>query len=109
MFSGLYKFAKGDVNMLLMTYRVYKGLRLTAPTEHKSKQTHPWLEVNKNRARNVMLIVRLIEEYVFAVTTLCCPVLEDTLFVYTVFGAKPLPEDGAHYNARMETNEYRTS
>jgi hypothetical protein len=46
-----------------------------------------------------MLIVCLIKKYVFTVTALCCPILEDTLFVYAMFGTEPLPEDGAHYNA----------
>jgi hypothetical protein len=45
-----------------------------------------------------MLIVRLIKKYVFTVASLCRPVLEDTLFVYTMFGAQPLPEYGAHCN-----------
>jgi len=49
-----------------------------------------------------MLIVCLVKEYVFTVAPFCCPVLEDALFVYTMFGAQPLPEDGAHYSARME-------
>lgn len=49
-----------------------------------------------------MLIVCLVKEYVFTVAPFCRPVLEDALFVYTMFGAQPLPEDGAHYSARME-------
>jgi hypothetical protein len=49
-----------------------------------------------------MLIVCLIKKYVFTITSLCRPILEDALFVYTVFGAEPLPKDGAHYNALTE-------
>jgi len=49
-----------------------------------------------------MFIVCLIKKYVFTVTSLCRPILEDALFVYTVFGAEPLPEDGAHYSALTE-------
>jgi hypothetical protein len=49
-----------------------------------------------------MLIVCLVKEYVFTVAPICRPVFEDALFIYTMFGAEPLPEDGAHYSARME-------
>jgi hypothetical protein len=64
---------------------------------YRNQQTHPWLEVNQDCARDVMLIVRLIKKHVLTVATLCRPVLEDALFVYTVFGAEPLPEYGTHY------------
>jgi len=45
-----------------------------------------------------MLVVRLIKKHIFTVTPLCRPVLENAIFVYTVFGAEPLPEYGAHCN-----------
>lgn len=78
---------------------------LTAPIEQEQQTrfsfwwTHPWLEVDQKCARNVVFIICLVKEYVFTVTPLCRPVLEDALFVDTVLGTKPLPEDGAHYNA----------
>lgn len=64
-------------------------------------KTHPWLEVNENCTGDIMFIICLIEKHVFTVPPLCCPVLEDTLFVDAMLGAKPLPEDGAHCKAPM--------
>ena len=40
-----------------------------------------------------MFVIGLVEEHVFAVATLGCPVLENALLVDPVFGAQLLPED----------------
>ena len=56
-------------------------------------EAHPWLEIDEDCARDVMLIIGLIKENVLAVAALCCPVFEDTFFVDTVLSTKPLPED----------------
>ena len=40
-----------------------------------------------------MLIIGLIKENVLAITALGRPVFKDTLFIDTVLGTKPLPEN----------------
>lgn len=62
----------------------------------RMQRTRPWLEINENCTGNVMFIVCLIKKHVFTVAALCRPVLEDALFVDTMLGAEPLPEDRAH-------------
>jgi len=102
MFSGLYKFANGDVSILLMTcQRVHAFTFQRAVMHIFLGRTHPWLEVNENCTRNIMFIICLIEKHVFTVAPLCRPVLKDALFVDAMLGAKPLPEDGAHCKAPM--------
>jgi hypothetical protein len=102
MFSGLYKFANGDVNILLMTCQGVHAFAFQRVMMHISiSKTHPWLEVNENCTGNIMFIICLIEKHVFTVAPLCRPVLEDALFVDTMLGAKPLPEDRAHCKAPM--------
>ena len=54
---------------------------------------HPWFEVDEDCARDVMLIIGLIKENVLAIAALGRPVFKDTLFIYTVLGTEPLPED----------------
>jgi hypothetical protein len=102
MFSGLYKFANGDVNMLLMTCQgVHAFPFQTVMMDISVGKTHPWLEVNENCTGYIMFIIRLIEKHVFTVATLCRPVLEDALFVDAMLSAKLLPEDGAHCKTPM--------
>ena len=102
MFSGLYRFANGDVNIVLMTCQGVMHLHFQRVMIHISiGKTHPRLEVNENCTGNIMFIICLIEKHVFTVTPLRRPVLEDALFVDAMFGAKPLPEDGAHCKAPM--------
>jgi len=100
-FSGLYKFANGDVNIVLMTCQVCVHFRVRVMMHIPIGKTYPWLEVNENCTRNVMFIICLIKKHVFTVAPFCRPVLEDALFVDAVFGAEPLPEDGAHCKASM--------
>lgn len=59
-------------------------------------EAHPRLEVDEDCARDVVLIIGLIKENVLAVAALGRPVFEDALFIDTVLGTKPLPEDRAH-------------
>ena len=59
-------------------------------------EAHPRLKVDEKCARDVVLIIGLIKENIFAVAALGRPVFEDAFFVDTVLGTKPLPEDGAH-------------
>jgi hypothetical protein len=102
MFSGLYKFANGDVNIVLMTCQGLHAFAFQRAMLHLSiSKTHPWLEVNENCSGNIVFIICLIEKHVFTVAPLCRPVLEDALFVDAMFGTKPLPEDGAHCKAAM--------
>lgn len=49
-----------------------------------------------------MLVVCLIEEHVFAIAAFCRPFFEDTLLVYAVFSAEPLPVYGTHFAHRLD-------
>ena len=52
----------------------------------------PGLEVDEDRARDVVHIVRLVKEHVLAVAAVHCKVLEDAIRSDAVLGAQRLPE-----------------
>lgn len=67
--------------------------------------THARLEVNEDRARDIVLVVRLVEEHVLAVAALRRPVLEDALLVNPVLRAQSLPVLGARWRAHVRTRQ----
>lgn len=77
--------------MLLITCKqINEGLLDHTPT------THPWFKINQNGTGNIVLIVSLVEEYIFTVASFRCPFLENTILAYTMFSTQPLPEDRTH-------------
>jgi hypothetical protein len=59
--------------------------------------TYPRLEVDQDCARNVVLVVGLIKEHVFAIAAFSRPFLQNAFIVDAVLGAQALPIDRAHY------------
>ena len=51
-----------------------------------------WLQINKERPRNIVLIVRLIEEHILSVLVLGGVRLKNTIRSDTVLSAKLFPE-----------------
>ena len=100
MFSGLYRFAHGELNMLLITcWASSVQTRSTPRTRRGGREgaaTYPRLEVDEDGARDVVLVVGLVEKHVLAIAAFRRPLFEDPLFVDPVFGAEPLPVHGAH-------------
>ena len=93
-FSGLYRFAHGEVNMLLITFvDVSVDQKKGAGREHR---TYPRLEIDENSTRDIMLVVCLVEKHVLAIATFRRPFFEDALFVDPVFGTESLPVHGTH-------------
>ena len=94
-FSGLYKFAHGELSILLIT---------CPPVQNGSVEdatgTYTGLEIDEDGTGNVVLVVGLVEKHVFAVAAFGCPFFEDTLLVDPVFGAESLPVYGTHFEAR---------
>ena len=94
MFSGLYRFAYGEVRMLLITCNtIEKGYGM-----QPCRDAYPWFEVDQYGAWNVMFVVCLVEEDVLAVATFCGPVFEYSLLADAVFSTQPLPIDGTHFH-----------
>ena len=94
-FSGLYKFAHGELSILLITYRV-AAFRTTLEQGSAERETYPRLEIDEDGTRNVVLVVGLVKEHVLAIATLGRPFLEDAFLVDAVFGTETLPVHGAH-------------
>lgn len=63
----------------------------------RSGCTHTWFEIDEDGAGDVVLVVCLVEEYVFTVAAFGRPFLENALLVDAVLGAEALPEDGADF------------
>ena len=60
--------------------------------------TNTGLEINKNSAGNIMVVVCLVEKDILTVSTLRRPVLEDPLLAYAMLSAEALPECGADWS-----------
>jgi hypothetical protein len=102
-FSGLYKFAHGDVNMLLITCSssfnpslVRHDDKTRSANGGGNTATYPRLEIDENGTRNVVLVVRLVEKHVLAIAAFRRPIFENAFFVDPVFGTQSLPVHGAH-------------
>lgn len=95
MFSGLYRPACDEDNMLLITCAISaSGSGQRIPAVGLRGQTYSRFQVNHDCPWNVVLIICLVEENVFPITTLCGPLFKDALVVDAVLGAQSLPEDG---------------
>lgn len=70
----------------------------------RHRSTYARLQVDKDRAWNIMLVVRLVEEDIFAVSTFGRPFLEDTFFVDSVFSTEALPVHSAHFFQSLDQN-----
>ena len=68
--------------MLLITCRISPKSRF----QKCDMLAHSGLQVNKDSSRDIMLIVSLIKEYIFAVAAFRCPFLKNTVFVDPMFG-----------------------
>lgn len=70
MFSGLYRFVRRSQNVVYYSR----------------------FQVNQNCSGYVVFVVRLVKEYVFAISTFSCPVFKNAFFVDvdTVFSAEAL-------------------
>jgi hypothetical protein len=52
-----------------------------------------------------MLIIRLVEKHVLAITTFSSPLLKNTLLIYAVLGTQALPVHGTHLKADAGSDE----
>ena len=71
--------------------------------------THPWFQINKDCAGNIVFIVCLIKEDVLTVTTFSCPLLKNAIFANSMFCAQTLPKDGAHWIRRSDCIPYNVA
>lgn len=58
--------------------------------------TYARLEVDEDCAWNIMLVISLVEEYVFAVSAFGSPLLKNAFLVDSVFCTEALPVYSAH-------------
>jgi hypothetical protein len=61
------------------------------------RSTYARFEIDEDGAWNIMLVISLVEEYVFAVAAFGRPLLEDAFFADPVFCTEALPVYGAHF------------
>jgi hypothetical protein len=66
--------------------------------------TYARLEVYEDCARNIMLVISLVEEDVFAVSAFGGPLFEDAFFVDPVFCTEALPVYSAHFCEPLDKN-----
>lgn len=92
MFSGLYRFAKGEDRILLITW----CKTLISGQFRALSVAYPRFEIDKNGARYVVFVVCLVEKHVLAITTLGRPFFEDAFPVYAVFCTQALPVHRSH-------------
>ena len=59
-----------------------------------------WLEIDQKRSSNVMLVIRLVEKYIFTVISLCCILLKDAFSADSVLLTKLLPEFVSNYSQK---------
>jgi hypothetical protein len=68
----------------------------------KDAPTYSWFEINKDGTGYIVLVVGLVEEHIFAISSFGRPFLEDAFFVYTVFSAQSLPVNRTHFGTISE-------
>ena len=73
MFSGLYRLANGDDKIPLMTYR--SRWNVIGYNTRRSKKTNSRLKIDQDGARNIVLVICLVEEDIFPISALSGPVL----------------------------------
>ena len=79
MFSGLYRLANGDDKIPLMTYR--SRCNVIGYNTRRSRETNSRLQIDQDGAGNIVLVICLVEEDIFAVATLRREVLQIAILV----------------------------
>lgn len=65
--------------------------------------THARLQVDKDSSGNVVLVIRLIEEYIFAVAAFRSPFLQYAFVVDAVLRTQALPVHRTHLHDALDT------
>ena len=76
----------------LLGYKKVLGIVQIGIGTHLNVVDDTRLQVDQKGSRNVMLVICLVEEYIFSILALSCVWLQNTVGGDSVLGAKLLPE-----------------